>query len=189
MDQKIRKHFRRVDPILFSVIEKLSGKIDQLIPTTTTDYFSDLCETIINQQLSEKAGATIWSRFNKLFVKLTPSAVLVASDEKIRTSGISRSKISYLKNLARYAPNLDTLRDMKNDEVIGELTKVKGIGRWTAEMFLMFSLGREDVFSSGDAGLQRAIAKLYGKKQMKSIIAKWSPYKTYACWVLWKSLG
>lgn len=177
-------HLRR-DKQLSRVLDRIT--LTKIVPST--DYFSDLCETIINQQLSEKAGATIWSRFKKLFVKLTPDKVLATADEKIRTSGISRSKISYLKNLARYAKNLDILRDMKNDEVIDELTKVKGIGRWTAEMFLMFSLGREDVFSQGDAGLQRAIANLYGKKHMDKIIAKWSPYKTYACRVLWKSLG
>lgn len=178
-------HLRK-DPVLAQALDRV--KLTSM--EASTDYFSDLCETIVNQQLSEKAGATIWKRFAALFAKLTPATVLAASDEKIRTSGISRSKISYIKNLARFAQKSDLrkLEKLHDEDVTAELTKIKGIGRWTAEMFLMFSLGREDVFSESDAGLKRAIVKLYGKRNMEKIIAKWSPYKTYACRVLWKSL-
>lgn len=178
-------HLRR-DPVLARVLDQIT--ITRIVPSS--DYFADLCETIVNQQLSEKAGATIWNRFKTLIPKCTPDNVLATSDESIRTSGISRSKISYIKNIARYAQknDLQKFKNLHNDEVISELIKIKGIGNWTAEMFLMFSLGREDIFSYGDAGLQRAIAKLYGKKSMKYVIAKWSPYKTYACRILWKSL-
>lgn len=178
-------HLRK-DAVLATVLDRIP--LTKIIPST--DYFSDLCETIVNQQLSEKAGATIWKRFVALFAKVSPRTVLATPDETIRSSGISRSKISYIKNIARYAQNNDMqkFKNLQNEEVIVELTKIKGIGQWTAEMFCMFSLGREDVFSQGDAGLQRAIKKLYGEKQMTKIIAKWSPYKTYACRILWKSL-
>lgn len=178
-------HLRR-DPVLARILNAVT--ITKLVPST--DYFSDLCETIVNQQLSEKAGATIWRRFSALFPKFSPSSVIATPDAKIRAAGISWSKISYIKNIARYAQenDLQKFNNLQNEAVVSELTKIKGIGRWTAEMFLMFSLGREDVFSDGDVGLKRAILKLYGKRNMKKIIASWSPYKTYACRLLWKSL-
>ena len=119
-------------------------------------------------------------------------------DQKIRDAGLSWAKVKYLKDLADKVKNkvihLEKLDTLSNEEVITELTKVKGIGPWTAEMFLMFTLGREDVFSHGDLGLKNAIKKLYGfkkdptRKQVEKIIARWTPYKTYACRILWKSL-
>ena len=184
-------HLRK-DPVLAKALDRVT--LTKLVPHT--DYFSDLCETIINQQLSEKAGATIWKRFIALFPKFSPDKVLAMADKKIRASGISWSKISYIKNIARYSQSVDLrlLRNMENELVISELTKIKGIGQWTAEMFLMFSLGREDIFSYGDLGLKRAIQKLYAfkkeptQKQMEKIVVKWSPYRTYACRILWMSL-
>lgn len=199
MDKKILAHFRRVDPILFSVLQQISDT-SHLIPTKSTDYFSDLVETIICQQLSDRAGATIFGRFQKLFAhgKVTPERVLQLSDEKIRSVGTSRSKISFIKHLAQHVVDgtiqLKKLKNLSDEEVIATLTKLKGIGPWTAEMFLMFTLGREDVFSYGDLGLRNAMKKLYGlkkdptKKQMEAITPKWSPYRTYACRILWKSL-
>jgi DNA-3-methyladenine glycosylase II len=192
VEKHIQDHFRKNDPILYKAI------FGPVTLTKTTDYFAHLCEAIISQQLSEKAGSTIWNRFVALFPdkKITPELVLAMPDEKIRAVGPSRSKISYLKNLAMHTKLLDlqTLGDMKNEDVVIELTKVKGIGPWTAEMFLMFALGRPDVFSFGDLGLRNAIKKLYKlkkdptKKQMEKITKKWSPYRTYACRILWKSL-
>ncbi len=188
----IIKHFKTVDPTLAAAIKA----IDLIVPSN--DYFSDLCEIIVQQQLSEKAGATIYARFEALFPrkKVTAKKLLALRDAKIRSVGTSGSKITYLKNLARHAQDFDlrTLRDMKNEEVIAELTKIKGIGPWSAEMFLMFSLGREDVFSYGDLGLRRAIQKLYKfkkeptVKQMEKIVRKWSPYRTYGARILWKML-
>ncbi len=183
----IIKHFKKVDPILAAAVKTL----DPIVPSN--DYFSDLCEIVIQQQLSEKAGETIWHRFLKLFERLTPANVLATPDVNIRAAGISWSKITYLKNLAKHG-GLEALRDMGDAEVIRELTKIKGIGPWSAEMFLMFSLGREDVFSYGDLGLRRAIQKLYKFKkeptikQMGKIVRKWSPYRTYGARILWKML-
>lgn len=183
----IVKHFHRVDPILASAITQLEA----IVPSN--DYFSDLCEIIIQQQLSEKAGDTIWKRFFTLFNKLTPGALLRMPDQKIRDAGISWSKISYLKNVARHG-DFNYLQTLPDEDVIRELTKIKGIGPWSAEMFLMFTLGREDVFSYGDLGLKKAIKKLYKfkkdptRKQMEKLVSKWSPYRSWAARILWKSL-
>lgn len=196
MKKVVVNHFLKVDNILYSVIDKLPP-IDII---KSTDFFTDLVENIVSQQLSEKAGATIFGRFLKLFPngKFTPEDILGVPDEFIRSTGPSWSKISYIKNIARAVQsdglNLDTIDSKTDQEVIKELTKVKGIGPWTAEMFLMFTLGREDIFSYGDLGLKNAIKKLYGFKkdptikQMEKIVNKWKPYRTYAARILWKSL-
>lgn len=197
MKQKVLNHFRTVDPTLFSVTNKNDSTIKM---RKSTDYFSDLCEMIINQQLSGKVGETIFKRFTKLFPKqsITPKYLLKLTDDQIKAIGTSWAKVRFLKDLAQRVFSadivLDTLEELENQEVIRVLTIVKGIGPWTAEMFLMFSLGREDVFSHGDLGLRRAIQKLYGfkkeptQKQIEKISAKWSPYRTYACRILWRSL-
>lgn len=196
MDEKVKEHFKKVDSAIYFTIEK----VGVLGPMTSGDYFTDLCEIIINQQLSDKASATIFARFKKLFPKdeITPQKLLKLSDEKIRSCGTSNAKVSFLKDLAKKvlngALNLEKLSDLEDHLIIEEVTKVKGIGPWTAEMFLMFTLGREDVFSHGDLGLRKAIKKLYGfkkeptKKQIEKIVKKWIPYRTYASRILWKSL-
>lgn len=176
------------DPVLAKALKHIT--LSEIVPRT--DYFSDLCDAIISQQLSTKAGATIFGRFKKLFPNeiITPEKTLRLKDQQIRDVGASWSKVTYLKNLAQFATTFD-LKDfngMSDDEVTINLMKIKGVGRWTAEMFLIFTLGREDIFSAGDAGLQRAITKLYGKRNMKHIIEQWSPYKSYACRILWQSL-
>lgn len=200
MDKRIQHHFRTVDPILFAVLTKLDRQAHELVPRKTTDYFSDLCEAIVNQQLSEKAGLTIFNRFLDLLSgrKPTPKAVDALNDKKLRAVGVSWSKVRFIKGLAKsfLAKEIDfsILETLPDEVVITELVKLHGIGPWTAEMFLMFSLGRPDVFSHGDLGLRRAIQKLYKfkkeptRKQVEKIIAKWAPYKTYACRILWRSL-
>ncbi len=192
----IRAHLALVDPRLSSVLSYLEEV--KVVPSKTP--FVDLIETIINQQLSDKAGMIIFRRFRSAFPrgKITPGAILRRSDEAIRALGVSWSKVTYLKSLASAVEKkhvrLDTLKTKTDDEVITELTKVKGIGRWTAEMFLMFSLGREDIFSYGDLGLRRGLQKLYGfkkepsVKQMEKIVIKWKPYRTYGARLLWKYL-
>lgn len=194
----IANHFKKVDPILYAALQKIKNSKD-LGPRKTKDYFSDLCEAIINQQLSDKAAATIFGRFLKLFPEgITAETVLKTSDKRIRAVGTSWSKVKFLKCLATSVVdktiNLARLEKISDERVIRELTKIKGIGPWTAEMFLMFSLSRPDVFSAGDAGLRRAIQKLYhfekepSAKQLVRITNKWCPYRTYACRILWKSL-
>lgn len=192
----IRQQLLASDPSLAAII----SHIETVSLSVSKDPFSDLVEAIINQQLSEKAGRTIFTRFCASFPagKLTPRRILARSDQSLRDVGISWSKVTYIKSLAEEVEKkrlrLADLGSLDDEAVITALTKVKGIGRWTAEMFLMFSLGREDVFSYGDLGLRRAMAKLYkfrdypSAKQMEKIVTKWRPYRTIVARMLWASL-
>ena len=168
MDKKVIEHFKKVDSELHAIIEKIET-LEQWHRRHHEDYFLELCGNIIGQQLSGKAADTIYGRFEKLFTKkkIIPENVLKIPDQKLRDVGMSWSKVRYVKDLAQKVKDktlkLEKLENMADNEVIGELIKVKGIGPWTAEMFLMFTLGREDVFSHGDLGLNNAIKKLYKK--------------------------
>lgn len=193
---KALNHFKKSDPILYEIAKEIV--INQ--KEKSQNYFIDLVESIISQQLSIKAADTIFNRFQNLFIneKITPEQTLKIDDQKMRNCGISFSKIRYIKGIAEAIINqtidLNKLDEMTDDEVITELTKLKGVGKWTAEMFLMFSLSREDIFSTGDLGLQNAVIKVYGlkkkptEKQLLKISKKWSPHRTYASRILWKSL-
>lgn len=190
MDLTIKAHFRQVDPTLYSLINKI-GVIPNLVPRPKSKYFSSLCSDIISQQLSGRVADVFWDRFIHLFPQkqITPSRVITLPKPTLRSIGISNSKVAFLKSLADHFVNqkidFNHLSELSDHEVINELTKVKGIGRWTAEMFLMFTLARPDVFSIGDQGLKNAIKKHYLKDPNPQI---WSPYRTSACLVLWKSL-
>lgn len=200
MDTKIRNHFSTHDTVMFRLLSRLEHEGITIDVQRSSDYFFDLCEAIVNQQLSEKAGRTIFNRFLDLIPgrKVTPVAVLSLTDEGMRGAGMSWSKVKYIKSLATSYINrhidFDELHTLSDEDVLTNLTTLHGIGRWSAEMFLMFSLAREDIFSLGDAGLRRAIMVAYGfkkaptDKQIEKIISKWSPYKTYACRILWLSL-
>lgn len=197
IQDKIKKHFQKKDPILFEAYEKLNQPV---ILTPHTDYFAALCESIINQQISTKAGEAIWKRFISLFPNQKVSAKITntLSVEQLRPIGISKPKAKYILDLSTKVINqevcLDHLTSMSDDDIVIELTKVKGIGTWTAEMFMMFTLGREDIFSVKDLGLKRAIQKLYSihydptVEELLQISLPWSPYRTYASMILWKSL-
>lgn len=194
--KKIKNHFKKVDPVLYKSIKELY--ILEKVPPE--NYFAKLCGEIINQQLSDKASATIYKRFQKLYPngEITANHAVKLTHEKIRATGTSNAKAKFIKDLAKKVENkvilFEKLDSMTDNEVIIELTKIKGIGPWTAEMFMMFSLARVDVFSHGDLGLRRAIKKLYGfkkeptRKEVEKITQKWSPYRTYACTILWQSL-
>ena len=186
---------RKKDPVMKSLIEKHG----ELKLVWETDVWEDLVDSIISQQLSDKAAATIGKRFRALFGKKfpRPGRVLAITNEKIRACGLSWSKVSYIKNIAEAIETgklvLEKLGDMENEEVMTELTKIKGVGQWTAEMTLMFSLFRPDVFSLGDAGLRAAVAKLYkvekeNLKEIARIAEKWRPHRSLAARYLWKSL-
>lgn len=188
-------HFKKNDPVL----HEAGIKIDTIMLSIHPEPFVRLCRSILGQQLSVKAAQTIFDRFEKLFEKgINPEDLLKNQNDNLRACGISYTKISYLKDLAHKTLSeeidLHGLKNFSNKEVIETLVKVKGIGAWTAEMFLMFSLGRSDVFSYGDLGLRNAIQKLYKlkqkptEKQMEKLTKKWSPYKTYASMILWRSL-
>ncbi len=160
-----------------------------------------LCASIMSQQLSTKVAAVIFKRFLELYgaKEPTPQQIVETPFEKLRGIGLSNAKALYVLNVAHFAleHKLDDkkLKKMSNEEVIELLTQIKGVGKWTVEMLLMFTLGREDVFAVDDYGIQSAIKKLYKfddsnkkefREKMLKLSAKWSPYRTYACMHLWQ---
>lgn len=183
------------DKVLLELIEKYPAP--QFIDKSDKLYQS-LIDAIIGQQLSIKAADTILARFVNLFAPKTfpdPDDILAMDIEKLRSAGISYAKISYIKAIAQAfkdkAINIEKIKLMSDEEVIVELTKIKGVGRWTAEMILIFTLNRPDVFSVGDLGIRRAIEKLYNitdPKEMVLLAESWSPHRSTACWYLWRSL-
>jgi len=194
MYEKAKKHFKTADPRLYAAAIEIDLK--EVVPSTR--LFRDIVWTITGQQLSARAADTIFARFEQLMRgnEMTPQRILRLSDERMRACGLSGAKMRAMREFARTveAGKLDLagLPALPDAEVVSALTRVKGIGPWTAEMVLMFSLGRPDVFSRGDLGLRKGINELYGLKKMPSerrlatIVASWSPYRTYAARVLWK---
>lgn len=197
--QKIKKHFKKADPVIYRVMEKMdlgqwwdppAGEASRPKP----DYFMALCEDIIGQQLSGKVADVIFARFQKLFPKkqITPARLLRLTDQQLRDIGTSWAKVKYLKDLAGKVKtkviHLESLEKLADGEVVNELTKIKGIGPWTAEMFLIFTLKRFDVFSFGDLGLNKAIRNLYGKRKIEMVVKRWTPYKSFGALALWHSL-
>ena len=198
MDRKVKAHFKKVDPKLFAAFLKV-GELELTTTRVPKEYFAALCREIIAQQLSGKVAQVIFERFQNLFPKkqITPKFLLKLDDKVLRATGMSNSKVKFLKDLAGKVESkeisLKELEDLDSESVIEKLIQVKGIGRWTAEMFLIFCLGREDVFSFGDLGLNKAVRKIYGlekatKEEMEKIVSKWSPYRSYAAIILWRSL-
>ncbi len=170
----------------------------QIIESEKKYYFEELSESIVGQQLSGKAAATIFARLKNLNDDklLTPEFISSLDTDKFRSVGISRQKSKYLLDLAdkvlNLSINLEETEKMDDEAVIRHLIAVKGIGRWTAEMFLMFSLARPDVFPVGDLGIKNAVTKLQkieiNEENLRKIGDKWKPYRTIASWYLWKSL-
>src|SRR4051812_20275996 len=191
-------HLKRSDPVLARIIESV-GPCRITLRTEGTHYEA-LTRSIVFQQLSGKAAGTILGRFNALYPgnAPTPEAVLATSDEQLRAVGLSRQKIGYMRDLSSKVLSgelpLDQVESMSDDDLIAHLVQVKGIGRWTAQMFLMFRLGRLDVLPELDLGIQNAVRKAYRKrkrptpKQVQQIGAKWAPHRTVASWYLWRSL-
>lgn len=195
--QKALAHFAKVDKTLYQTA--LRYEVDNIfVIESHTNYFERLCRSITGQQLSTKAADTIWKRFSLLANnQIEPKIILALGHDQLRGAGLSNAKAKYVHGLAEAVEaetiDLEKLAQQTNQEVIQELTKLKGIGVWTAEMFLMFTLGREDLFSLGDLGLRRAIEKLYQIKDpttdyLTELSSKWSPYRTYACRILWENL-
>jgi DNA-3-methyladenine glycosylase II len=191
MDSKIVAHFKKIDPILYRLLQQVGESNISLSSRPASKYFRSLCSKIISQQLSGKVSDVFWERFIKLFPRKTPTPtqVLSLTDEQLRAIGISHSKVSFLKSLADHFVakkiNLLSLPTLPAAEVVKELTKIKGVGPWTADMFCMFTLGHPDIFSQGDQGLKNAIKKHYTTAPDPAV---WSPFRTYACLILWKSL-
>lgn len=174
---------------------------EPLVLKPKKQVYLHLCGSIMSQQLSTKVAAVIWKRFLALYEdeSPTPEQILATPYETLRGIGLSNAKVSYVQNVARFAlehgMEWKQLKKMSDEEVISHLTQIKGVGRWTTEMLLMFALGREDVFAVDDLGIQMAMKKLYklddsNKKEFKAkmlqLSARWSPYRTYACLHLWR---
>jgi DNA-3-methyladenine glycosylase II len=195
--QPIINHFETVDPIMAEVVAAaFAGEAPITLdePILPDRYFRELASSVVSQQLSTKAAATIWRRFEELAGEVTPERVLALDIDDMRTAGVSRQKAGYLQAMAGSAVNgevdLQHLASMDDEQVIAELTKLKGIGPWTAEMFLIFGLARPDVFSYLDLGLLRAFEIVYEKPgitraEMELIVMRWAPYRTYAALALW----
>lgn len=182
------------DPILKSLIAKYPAPHFQ---DRSAFLYEDLIESIVSQQLSIKAADTIFGRFKALFSDKFPEPehILSKSDDELRAVGLSYQKASYIKSIATVFINNEIdpklIKEMPDEEVITELTKIKGVGKWTAEMILIFTLNRPDVFSLGDLGIRNAITRLYGitdPQEMLKLSEQWKPHRSTACWYLWRSL-
>jgi DNA-3-methyladenine glycosylase II len=194
---KARRLLARRDPVLRDLMRR-HGPCG-LANAQHTDPFRALVHAIIAQQLSTKASATIETRFATFFDGTpTPTAVAATSDARLRAIGFSTQKLRYLRDLCRRVEDgtlpLAALDQLPDEDVIAALTQVKGIGRWTAEMFLMFHLVRPDVLPLADLGLQRAMRLHYNRgralsvARMRRIGAAWAPWRSVATWYLWRSL-
>lgn len=202
MDSKIKNvlsHFRKRDPKLFSIAKNMELK--SLESRRPKEFFSSLCYEIVGQQLNKRVARIIFARFEELFPKrkISPECALKFSDEKLRKTGMSWAKVSFIKDLSEkvMSKSLDikNLHKLNNDKATEKLKLVKGVGPWTAEMFLIFTLGREDIFSTKDLRLKKAIKNIYElqknatKEEIEKITIKWSPYRSYACRILWNNLN
>jgi len=195
IDKKAIK-FLKKDPRLAKIIMQVG---DYNVKITKNRYQS-LVEAIMSQQLSGSAANSIIKKFKKLSKSKFPKPldVIKTSDSKLRTIGLSKMKIIYIKELSKKIEskelNMRKISSQSDEQVIEVLTDVKGIGRWTAEMFLIFSLGRLDVLPVGDLGLKKGIQSMYSlkdlpkKEQIEQLAESWKPYRTVATWYLWKSL-
>jgi DNA-3-methyladenine glycosylase II len=189
-------HLKNADPVLSAVIDRVGAfRIEYREPS-----FETLVRSIVYQQLSGKVASVIFGRFRDLIPsrKLTPQNILKLTPARMRKAGLSKQKTAYIRDLARRtargAVKFETLRELADHEVIEHLVQVKGIGVWTAHMFLLFALQRPDVLPTGDLGVRTAIQKAYAlaelpdPKQMEELAAAWRPYCSVASWYLWRSL-
>jgi DNA-3-methyladenine glycosylase II len=193
--RKAIHHLKKADPVLAAIIERIGPcRMEFGEPT-----FHALAEAILYQQLNGKAAVTIFNRFTAAAGDpLTPQGILKLTDAEMRGVGLSRQKTAYLRDLSEKTAaglmEFERLPDLPEEDVIAHLTQVKGIGVWTAHMFLMFTLRRPDILPVGDYGVQAAIKKYYKKRKwpkpavMEKIAKPWVPYRSIACWYLWRSL-
>jgi DNA-3-methyladenine glycosylase II len=191
-------HLKRVDPKLGDVIDRIGKRPPG--PRTEGTHLGAIARAIVFQQLSGKAAGTIHGRFEQLFGGRAPTAeeLLRTPDQDLRSVGLSRAKTLYLKDLAARAASgslpLDRLHELPDEELLEALTAVKGIGKWTAQMFLLFRLGRPNVLPDLDLGVRKGVQRVYGlrrlptPKQVQSRGAAWSPFASVAAWYMWRSL-
>ena len=195
--RRATEHLRKADPVLAGIIEKVGPcglKIDR-----GGGHFASLAEAILYQQITGKAAATIHRRLCDLTGRRypRPQDIQAASNQELREVGLSRQKIRYFRDLSEKAMAgmpLGRLGRLSDESVIETLTAVKGIGRWTAEIFLMFRLGRLDVLPVADYGVQKAMQRAYRMRtlpkpdRMRRVAEPWRPYRSAACWYLWRSI-
>lgn len=190
------RHLRRVDPVLAEVIRRVGPcRFEQRNNGT---HFEALARAIVYQQLSGSAAATIHGRVAAALGGITPEAVLAAADAPLRTAGLSRQKIGYMRDLAGRVGSgeldLRRVEELPDEAVITAVCSVKGIGRWTGHMFLMFQLGRPDVLPELDLGVRKAVQREYRMRKLPSterlvkLGRRWAPYRSIAAWYLWRSL-
>jgi DNA-3-methyladenine glycosylase II len=198
---KAVRTLREGDPVMARLIEEHHALVkEDLKRERAGDAYGALLRSIVGQQLSTKAAATIYGRMLDIFGghAPTPRQLIEADPDAIRTAGLSRPKISYLRDLAVHVEEgtleLERLPDLPDEEVSAQLTAIKGLGPWTADMFLMFHLGRPDILPVGDQGIRNAVKteyrlrKMPDAKRLEKIAKPWRPYRTLACLYLWSSL-
>jgi DNA-3-methyladenine glycosylase II len=195
-------HLRACDPVLAAVIDELGPeRLSDPRPGRPNDHYGALVRSIVGQQLSTKAARAIYGRLTDRFGGRppTPAEVLADDPEELRAAaGLSRAKVSYLRSLAEHVLDgsleLERLDTLSDEQVTAELVAVRGLGPWSADMFLMFQLGRPDVLPVGDLGIRKAIMTRYGLESlpdapgMVALAEPWRPYRTLACRFLWRSL-
>jgi DNA-3-methyladenine glycosylase II len=193
--KKAISHLKRSDPVLAAII----GRVGEYSIRFREPDFETLVKSIVFQQLSGRVAEVIFGRLaSAVDGKMTPAAILKMRPARMRKLGLSAAKTAYIRDLARHTRDgsvvFEELGGLPDEEVIARLTKVKGIGVWTAHMFLMFALQRHNVLPTGDLGIRSAIRKAYAleemplPKEVEAIAAKWHPYCTVASWYLWRSL-
>ena len=188
-------HLSAADPTLGALIQRV-GPISQRLQS---DGFNSLASAIVSQQLSDRAASTIWGRVETALGGVTPTTILAASTDTLRGAGLSGSKTSFLRDLAERTLDgrldIERLRELPDDDIVAELISVKGIGRWTAEMYLIFSLGRPDVLALDDGAIRATIGWLYDlggaaeRADAERIGEAWRPYRTAASLYLWRGLA
>jgi DNA-3-methyladenine glycosylase II len=194
-------HLRRADPVMARLIDEHGGPLPlEQDGRRPEDRYAALVRSITGQQLSVKAAASIWRRVEERYGGTpTPEQILADDAEEMRVAcGFSRAKVAYLRSLAEHVVSgeleLDRLHELPDGEVLRELTAIKGIGEWTAHMYLMFTLHRPDVLAAGDLGVRNAAMRAYGlaappkAAELEAIAEPWRPYRTRACLYLWRSL-
>lgn len=192
--EEAKTHLRKKDKTLKKIIDTYEGEL----LVTKGDAFFTLARAIVGQQISVKAADSIWKRLNDAIGKMKPENMIAAPVDVLRACGLSGSKVTYLQSLAHhFITSKKTIKhwpSMDDTAIIKELTSIKGIGQWTAEMFLIFHLGRPDIFPVADLGVLKAIYRHYNQSDkmpladVRAIADRWSPYRSVATWYLWRSL-
>ena len=191
---KAKRILQKRDPVLRKIIKEYKKGF----LTTRNNPFFSLCRTIIGQQISTKAADSIWLKFQKKCKRINPNTILKLPSRTLKSAGLSRQKVSYLKNIAKNfnnkSFNVRKLKKMNDDEAINYITKIKGLGVWSAQMFLMFNLNRPDIFPTADIGLLRAISKNYkssyppSKRFLDKISELHIGYRSVFTWYMWRSI-